>query len=146
MQCHVLTSPKAFVMNSAPWSVDISGVKWRRIIVCRVSWERMAMPKMNWGLGFRNLNYFTIAMLARQAWPAITILKFWCWMVVWARFWIDVQQSEPRQIFCRYERFCTHELVKLQRANRSPKFWCAPNLAGGRGHKPNCPKVPSAIY
>lgn len=51
------------MMNSYWWGSNgatMKGIKW-------MSWDRLAVPKDEGGIGFRNLHAFNLAMLGKQA-------------------------------------------------------------------------------
>ena len=51
-----------------------------------ISWEKLPKPKTDGGLGFRNLHYFNLAMLARQAWRILQNPHSLCSQVLAARY------------------------------------------------------------
>lgn len=51
-----------------------------------VSWDKLTKPKKDRGLGFRNLHFFNLAMLAKQAWRIIQNPSSLCSRVLAARY------------------------------------------------------------
>ena len=51
-----------------------------------ISWEKLSKPKTYGGLGFWNLQYFNLAMLARQAWRILQNPHSLCSQVLAARY------------------------------------------------------------
>jgi hypothetical protein len=51
-----------------------------------LSWEKMARPKKDGGLGFRDLHLFNLAMLARQVWRFLTVPDSLCARVLQAKY------------------------------------------------------------
>lgn len=62
-----------------------------------VSWDIISKPKVEGGLGFRNLHYFNLAMLARQAWRILQNPCSLCTQVLAAKYFPDgsILEAKP---------------------------------------------------
>ena len=61
---------------------DESKIAW-------VSWEKMCRAKSNRGMGFRNLQAFNLAMLAKQGWRLLSNPDSLCAKVFKARYYLN---------------------------------------------------------
>ena len=50
-----------------------------------LSWERLCWPKKCGGMGFRDLHYFNLAMLAKQGWTLLSNPDSLCTRILKAR-------------------------------------------------------------
>lgn len=70
-----------------------------------VSWQTMTQPKKNGGLGFRDLELFNLALLARQAWRLLTMPDSLCAKLLKAIYFPEVSimdaevGSHPSQVW-----------------------------------------------
>jgi hypothetical protein len=71
-------------MSKFWWSgkIDKRGFHWQ-------SWEKMAIPKSQGGMGFREFELFNDAMVAKQAWRLLEILNSLCARVLQGRYYPD---------------------------------------------------------
>lgn len=51
-----------------------------------IAWDRLSKPKKDGGLGFRDLHYFSVALLARQAWRILLNPESLCGQVLKAKY------------------------------------------------------------
>jgi hypothetical protein len=85
MSCFKLTKglcKKIMAVMSKYWwsgSLDKSGMHWQ-------SWDKLAVPKSRGGLGFRDLEKFNDAMLAKQAWRLLECPDSLCAKVLLGRY------------------------------------------------------------
>jgi hypothetical protein len=50
------------------------------------AWWKLFIPKKSGGMGFRNLHYFNLSMLAKQVWKLLSELESLCAMVLRAKY------------------------------------------------------------
>ena len=62
-----------------------------------ISWEKLVWPKREGGLGFRDLHFFNLAMLARQAWRLIQNPSSLCAQVLAAKYFPDGQLLNAKE-------------------------------------------------
>jgi hypothetical protein len=61
-----------------------------------LSWEKLTLSKKKGGLGFRDLHFFNLAMLARQAWRLLTNPDNLCGKVLKAKYFPNSCSLECR--------------------------------------------------
>jgi hypothetical protein len=78
--CKSITSPMAHYFWSS--SLDKKGMHW-------VSWNDLASPKCNGGMGFRDLPLFNLALLGKHGWRLMTKPNSLCARVLKGRYFPD---------------------------------------------------------
>ena len=98
MSCFLLTkkicSKRTSLMARYWWgsSLDKRSMHW-------LSWDKLTVPKCKGGMGFRDFNFFNLAMLGKHGWRFMTNPEALCTRVMKGRYFPDsdfMQATTPK--------------------------------------------------
>jgi hypothetical protein len=128
------------------------GSERRQRKTCWVAWETITQPKYLGGLGFRDIEIFNLALLARQAWRLLTSPESLCFQVLKSIYFPNDEllnatagnnPSKTWRAICDGIEVPNHGLIKHIGDGKSTKIWECNWIPRATMLKPFCSNVPN---